>query len=149
MPGLVPLPAGRRGSEFAMLCFAIAIVVFAYVGTGLGLNGHVPSGLVTYIGGFAVLMVGAHVAVRYLAPWADPLLVPLAAVLNGLGLVMMYRLQEAGRDGNPGLAIATMTGHDAAHQLLWTVLGIAAFVATLVLIREPRTLQWYTYTLGT
>src|SRR5262249_37215690 len=82
-------------------------------------------------------------------PWADPLVVPLAAVLNGLGLVMMYRLQESGRDGNPGLAISTMTGHDATHQLLWTVLGIAAFVATLGLIREPRTLQRYNYTLGT
>jgi cell division protein FtsW (lipid II flippase) len=145
----VPLPPGRRGSELAMICFAIGIMAFALASVGFGLDGHLPHVMVMYLGVFAVLMIGAHVAVRYLAPWADPLVVPLAAVLNGLGLVMMYRLQESGRNGNPGIAIPTMTGHDAAHQLLWTVLALAAFVAVLVFIREPRTLQRYTYTLGT
>ena len=70
----IPLPRGRRGAELAMLCFAIGIMAFAYAAAGLGLNGHVPSGLVTYVGGFAVLMLGAHLAVRKFAPWADPLM---------------------------------------------------------------------------
>ncbi|HVB45277.1 MAG TPA: FtsW/RodA/SpoVE family cell cycle protein [Streptosporangiaceae bacterium] len=132
-----------------MLCFAVAIMAFAYASAGLGLNGHVPSGLVIYIGGFAVLMLAAHLAVRKLAPWADPLLLPLAAVLNGIGIVMIYRLQESGRGSNPGNVIRTLTEHAAAYQLMWTAVGIAAFVAVLALIREPRILQRYTYTLGT
>ena len=37
----------------------------------------------------AVLVVLAHLAVRKFAAWADPLLLPLAATLNGLGIVMM------------------------------------------------------------
>src|SRR6266699_5972819 len=145
----VALPRGRRGAELAMLCFAVGIMAFAYIAAGLGLSGHFPSGLVTYVVGFAVLMVIAHLAVRKFAPWADPLLLPLAAVLNGIGIVMIYRLQESGRGGNPGLHITTLTSHAALYQLMWTAVGIVAFIAVLVVIREPRILQRYTYTLGT
>jgi cell division protein FtsW (lipid II flippase) len=145
----VALPRGRRGPELAMLCFAVVIVAFAYAAVGLGLNGHVPSGLVVYVAGFAVLMALAHLAVRRLAPWADPLMLPLAALLNGLGIVMIYRLQESGRNRNPGLSISTLTSHAALYQLIWTAVGMAAFIVVLAVIREPRILQRYTYTLGT
>src|ERR1700722_19639254 len=98
----IAMPRGRRGAELAMLGFAVAIMALAYAGAGFGLNGHLPPGLLTYVGGFAVLLLAAHVAVRFLAPWADPLLLPRAAVLNGFGIVMIYRLQEVGRNGNAG-----------------------------------------------
>ena len=145
----VALPHGRRGVELAMLGFAIAIMAFAYIAAGLGLNGHAPSGLITYVVGFAVLMGIGHLTVRRFAKWADPLLLPLAALLNGLGIVMIYRLQESGRRGNSGYQITTLTTHAALYQLMWTAVGMAAFVAVLVVIREPRVLQRYTYTLGT
>ncbi|MGN6681603.1 MAG: FtsW/RodA/SpoVE family cell cycle protein [Streptosporangiaceae bacterium] len=145
----VPLPRGRRGAEIAMLSFAVVIVAFAYAEVGLGLNGHVPSGLVVYVLGFAALMAVAHLAVRKFAPWSDPLMLPLAALLNGIGIVMIYRLQESGRGGNPGLKISTLTPHAATTQLVWTAVGMAAFVGVLVVIRQPRILQRYTYTLGT
>jgi cell division protein FtsW (lipid II flippase) len=145
----VPLPRGRRSTELAMLGFAVGIMAFAYAAAGLGLNGHMPSGLVVYVAGFAVLMGVAHLAVRRFAPWADPLMLPLAALLNGLGIVMIYRLQQSGRNGNAGLPISTLTTHAALYQLMWTAVGIVAFIVVLVLIREPRVLQRYTYTLGT
>ena len=88
-------------------------------------------------------------AVRLFAPWADPLMLPLAAVLNGLGIVMIYRLQEFGSNGNGGLQISTLTTHAALYQLMWTAVGIVAFVVVLLVIREPRVLKRYTYTLGT
>ena len=61
-----------------------------------------------------LLMLAAHLAVRRFAPYADPLLLPLAALLNGLGIVMIYRLQESGRNGNPGLQFTDDVdlGHD-------------------------------------
>jgi cell division protein FtsW (lipid II flippase) len=142
------MPRGRRQTELAMLVFAVGVVLLAYANVGLGLTGRIPSGLVTYGIGFAVLAGAAHLAVRRLAPWSDPLLLPLAALLNGLGLVMIYRLQESGRNGNPGNAIYGMTSSTAAFQLAWTALGIAGFVAVLALVREPRVLQRYTYTFG-
>jgi cell division protein FtsW (lipid II flippase) len=101
-----------------------------------------------YMLGFVVLLAIAHLAVRKLAPWADPLLLPLAAALNGLGIVMIYRLQESGRNGNPGQVIATLSSSAATLQIVYTAIGIGCFVAVLALVREPRVLQRYTYTFG-
>jgi cell division protein FtsW (lipid II flippase) len=142
------MPRGRRYTELLMLVFAVAVVAFAYANVGFGLKGQLPSGMVEYCGGFAVLVVLAHLAVRWLAPWADPLLLPLAALLNGLGIVMIYRLQEVGRNGNPGTLSVPMSTSATAVQLMYTAIGVACFIAVLALIREPRVLQRYTYTLG-
>ena len=144
----VPLPKGRRRTELLMLAFAVAVVAFADAAVGLGLNGSVPASLPAYVGGFALIMLGAHLCVRWLAPWADPLMLPLAALLNGLGVVMIYRLQESGRHGNPGNVISTLNGSAAVTQLVWTLVGVGGFVLVLFVIREPRVLQRYTYTLG-
>ena len=146
--GGVPLPQGRRRTELLMLAFVVGVVMLAYANVGLGLNGKVPAGMFVYGISFAVLVGVAHLAVRWLAPWADPLLLPLAALLNGLGIVMIYRLQEAGRNGNPGFIITTMSTRTTTFQVLYSAAGIAAFVAVLALVRQPRTLQRYTYTLG-
>jgi cell division protein FtsW (lipid II flippase) len=142
------MPRGRRRTELLMLAFAVAVVAFADAAVGFGLNGSVPASLPAYIGGFALIMLAAHAAVRWLAPWADPLMLPVAALLNGLGVVMIYRLQESGRGGNPGNEISTLTSSAAVTQLVWTLVGVAAFVLVLFVIREPRVLQRYTYTLG-
>jgi cell division protein FtsW (lipid II flippase) len=146
--GVVPLPRGRRGAELVMLVFAVVVVLFAYASVGLGLNGKLPSGMLTYGVAFAVIVGIAHLAVRRLAPWADPLLLPLAALLNGLGIVMIFRLQESGRGGNPGTAISTMSTSTTALQVVWSAVGMAAFVITLAVVRQPRMLQRYTYTFG-
>ncbi len=142
------MPRGRRRTELLMLAFAVGVVLFAYASVGFGLNGKVPAGLVEYGLAFAVIVFIAHLAVRRFAPWADPLLLPLAALLNGLGIVMIYRLQESGRNGNPGVQISTITSSTTTAQVLYSAVGVAAFVAVLVFIREVRALQRYTYTLG-
>jgi cell division protein FtsW (lipid II flippase) len=144
----VAMPHGRRRTELLMLAFAVVVVLFAYANVGFGLTGKLPAGLAEYGLSFAVIVLIAHLAVRRFAPWADPLLLPLAALLNGLGIVMIYRLQESGRSGNPGVQISTISPSTTANQVLFSALGVAAFVAVLVFIREARVLQRYTYTLG-
>ena len=144
----VLLPQRRRRTELVMLTFALGVVLLAYGAVGLGLKGKLPAGLPSYVLLFAAMMVTAHAAVRRWAPYADPLLLPLAALLNGLGIVMMYRLQESGRNGNPGSQVVELTPSSTAYQLLWTGIGIAGLVLVLVLISEARILQRYTYTLG-
>ena len=147
-PANVPVPQGRRRTELLLLLFVVGVVMLAYANVGLGLNGKVPAGMFQYGIAFAILVGGAHLAVRWLAPWADPLLLPLAALLNGLGIVMIYRLQQAGRGGNGGFVIATMSTSTTTLQVAYSAVGTAAFVAVLAFIRQPRTLQRYTYTLG-
>ena len=143
----VAMPRGRRRTELVMLAFAVGVVLLAYAAVGLGLRGKLP-GLPTDLVVFAALMVAAHLAIRRFAPHADPLLLPLAALLNGLGIVMIYRLQESGRNGNPGLQVTEMSSSATTTQLLYTGVGVAVLIAVLVVIREVRVLQRYTYTLG-
>jgi cell division protein FtsW (lipid II flippase) len=145
----VPMPRGRRRTELLMLIFAVAVVLFAYASVGLGLNGRLPAGLAGYGLAYAVIVFGAHLAVRRLAPWADPLMLPLAALLNGLGVVMIYRLQQSGRGGNPGNVISTISTSTTTMQIVFSAIGVAAFVGVLAVIRDVRVLQRYTYTLGT
>jgi cell division protein FtsW (lipid II flippase) len=145
--------AGRRRAELQLLALAIGVVAFAFLNVGLSLKGQSFGTFFTYIVLFAVIALGAHLAVRRWAPYADPLLLPLAALLNGLGIVMLYRLFEAGRNGNPGPPTPTGTITTLAHnavtmQILYTVVGVACFVAFLVFIKEPRILQRYTYLFG-
>jgi cell division protein FtsW (lipid II flippase) len=140
---LVPVARGRRRTELIMLIFAFGLVAFAFANVGYSLQGRLPSSLVEYLGAFVVITVIGHLAVRRLAPWADPLLLPLAAMLNGLGIVMTYRLAQQG-----SLLSTPLSPSATGIQILYTAIGVGCFVAVLALIREPRTLQRYTYTLG-
>jgi cell division protein FtsW (lipid II flippase) len=144
----VPMPQSRRRSELIMLLFALVISFFAYASVGLGLKGAVPPGLPVYLIVFAVAMLAAHLAIRRYAPYADPLILPLAALLNGLGIVMIYRLQESGRNGNPGLPVTLMSTSATGFQVMYSAIGVLGLIAVLVLISEARVLQRYTYTLG-
>jgi cell division protein FtsW (lipid II flippase) len=144
----VAMPRGRRSTELVMLVFAIALVGFAYANVGFSMKNALPSGMAEYMIGFTVLIGLAHLAVRKFAQWADPLLLPLAATLNGLGIVMTYRLVQSGRNGNAGNKISTLTSSAATIQVLYTAIGIGCFVAVLALVRETRVLQRYTYTFG-
>jgi cell division protein FtsW (lipid II flippase) len=126
----------RRGAELFLLVLALAVGVGAYAAVGLGVEGEVPTGLLTYGGWLAGLVVLAHVVVRFVAPYADPVLLPVVAALNGLGLAIIHRLD---------LSLDTTY---ARQQLTWMTLGVLLFVVTLVVLRDHRVLQRFTYTSG-
>ena len=140
----------RRSTELWMVLFALGIVAFAFANAAFSLKGQHPSIFIEYIVAYAVIVLGAHAAVRRWAPYADPLLLPVATVLNGLGLVMIYRLNQVGRNGNAsaGGPIVTLSHSATVTQIIYTVLGVAIFVAFLGLIKDIRILQPYTYVLG-
>jgi cell division protein FtsW (lipid II flippase) len=142
---LVPVARRRRRAELIMLVFAFALLVFALANVGFTLKGRLPSGVAGYLVVFMGIVLLAHLAMRRFAPWADPLLLPLAALLNGLSIVMMYRLSA---QVNPATGHPAISASQANLQIAFSAVGIAGFVAVLALIREPRVLQRYTYTLG-
>ncbi|MET9219210.1 FtsW/RodA/SpoVE family cell cycle protein [Streptomyces sp. NPDC088197] len=125
----------RRNTELALLVFAVLIPVFAYANVGLAKNDSVPAGLLSYGLGLGLLAGIAHLLVRKFAPYADPLMLPIATLLNGLGLVLIWRL-----DQEPSLGKAM-----APNQLMWSTLGVALFVGVLVFLKDHRILQRYTY----
>jgi cell division protein FtsW (lipid II flippase) len=132
----------RRGAELFLLVLALAVGIGAYAAVGLGVEGAVPADLVGYGGWLTGLIVAAHLTVRLVAPYADPVLLPLVAALNGLGLAVLRRLD---------LTYEAL-GYDqhtfARQQLIWMTLGVGLFIATLFLLRDHRSLQRFTYTSG-
>ena len=79
----------RRGVELSLLIGAVIVSVYGYAAVGLARNDAVPPDVAGYGDGLGVLALLAHLAVRFRAPFADPLLLPIAVLLNGLGLVLM------------------------------------------------------------
>jgi cell division protein FtsW (lipid II flippase) len=146
------VPASRRSTELLMLLFAFGLVAFAWATTELSLKGQHLSTFLEYIIAYSAIIVGAHLAVRRWAKHADPLLLPIATVLNGLGLVMIYRLNQVGRYGNPSYKpnspISTLGSSATITQLIYTILGVAVFVAFLYFVKDIRVFQPYTYVLG-
>ncbi|MGW1722563.1 FtsW/RodA/SpoVE family cell cycle protein [Streptomyces sp. NPDC002306] len=130
----------RRNTELALLVFAVVIPVFAYANVGLAINDKVPAGLLSYGLGLGLLAGVAHLAVRKFAPYADPLLLPLATLLNGLGLVVIWRL-----DQSKLLQSIKQAGTAAPRQLMYTAMGIALFIVVLIFLKDHRALQRYTY----
>ncbi|MDP9396845.1 MAG: FtsW/RodA/SpoVE family cell cycle protein [Actinomycetota bacterium] len=147
--GLAPAPASRphtgRNVELLLLVLALAIPLAAWAYVGLTIQGEVPPDLVRYAAGLGVLFLLAHLAVRFFAPYADPLMLPVVALLNGLGLVMIHRLDLAATENARGAGRA-LPRADAPVQLLWTTIGVALFLVVLLLVRDHRSLQRYTYT---
>ncbi|MCZ4095944.1 FtsW/RodA/SpoVE family cell cycle protein [Streptomyces sp. SID13666] len=133
-PPLVLLPK-RRGVELSLLIGAVLISVYGYAEVGLARNGAVPPDAAGYGAGLGVLALLAHVAVRARAPYADPLLLPIAVLLNGVGLVLIYRL-----DLEPVLG-----AEGAPTQLVWSTLGIGLFIAVVLVLRDHRVLSRYAY----
>ncbi len=127
----------RRRTELGLIVLGAIVTGSAYVLTSLGRTSTLPANIVPFLGIVLGLLITAHVATRRLAPGADALLLPLAALLNGIGYVFIARLDEASPnpDGLAGL------------QAAWTAIGVGAYIATLVVVRRARDLARYRYTL--
>ena len=126
----------RANTELGLLVLAVIVILCAYSLVGLAQTDAIPPSTLAYGGALAALAAAAHLVSRRLARGADPLLLPIGFLLNGLGLVMVGRLdfaQEASR---------------APAQTLWTVVAVGAFIATLVVIRDHSVIDQYRYLIG-
>lgn len=131
-----------RAAELGLLIVAAAIVSGALVIVDINQHQAIHIELLYYGGAYLAVFAIAHLLVRALAPFADPLLLPLVALLNGLGLVMIYRLDIAATMKNPD-AIP-----QAPMQLLWTGVSLVLFLLVLVIIKDHTGLQTYPYLLA-
>lgn len=143
----VVVPRTRTGASAAMMLFALALGAGGYVLVALNQTGAFPADWLMTIGtglqfggpwfvGVAAWFALGAIAwgvTRWRLPYADPLILPLVFLLNGLGVSMIYRLDQA-----DGLRSAEL-------QMFWLVLSVAAYCTVVVLLRDHRRLQRYTY----
>jgi cell division protein FtsW (lipid II flippase) len=141
------IPRTRRGVELMLLIIAIAVSVGAYVNIGLTVQGKVPASTGYYAAGIGLLALIAHLALRYRAPYADPVILPCAVLLNGLGVAMIHRV-DLGLKAAAEASGRTPRGPAAPQQITWTAVGIVLFLVVILVVRDHRRLQALTYTAG-
>ena len=122
----------RGGTQLALTILACFLSVGAYLLVAFGKTGRSPAGVGGFVATIVVAYLLTHVLTTWLAPGADPVLFPAAAVLAGLGYAMIFRLDSS----------------LAGEQLAWILVGLGAFAVTLLIVRDHRSLDAYTYTIG-
>jgi cell division protein FtsW (lipid II flippase) len=130
-------PRTGRNLEAVLTVCAVALAVGAYALVGLAVDDKLPPGMLGYGAGLGALALVLHLALRRFARYADPTLLPIATLINGLGLVMIHRI-----DISPERAD---TSPLAFKQLMWTALGVIAATAVVALLRDHRVLSRFTY----
>ena len=129
--------ASRRNSELYLLIIALIVGSGALALVALGKNSDKPDRAIPYVVALVLCYVAAHIAVRRFARNGDHLIVPLTALLNAMGLAVIFRLTTGDPDEQFGPA-----------QVVWTAVGTAFFIGLLVLVRDHRMLARYKYLLG-
>ncbi|GAB2506201.1 Lipid II flippase FtsW [Corynebacterium atrinae] len=125
-----------RRTEMGLLILAALLLSVTLANLELSQGNALTTDVLWLIGGFIVVFSAAHIALCIFAPHADQIILPVASALNGLGLVMIYRLD-----------IAKGTGM-ATRQIMWTLVAIVLLIAVLALVRDHRRLTRYSYLLG-
>src|SRR3984957_17073889 len=124
-------PKPKRRTELGLLLFGSLLVVALYVIAALGQKSKIPDNIGAFLGVVLGLALLAHMANRWLAPNANAVILPLAALLNGIGYVVIARWA-------PG---------QAKGQAAWAALGVVLYVFTLLVVRSSRVLERYRYLL--
>ena len=130
----------RRVLELFLMLIALAVGIGGYVLTTLNRTGEIPANLGLHIGILVALAIVAEVGVHFLAPYADPVILPIAVALTGMGLAMIYRIDLS----LDALGMDTV----GVRQLMFVGIAIVLAAVVLVLVRDHRVLRRYTYTFG-
>ena len=130
-------PAKLRNLELALLLFAFGIVGASIALVELGALGAVQGPVLALGAGLGVITLIIHVSLRFVASQADPFVLPVITLLNGLGIAEIYRLDIS----------KNYSGWESAgvRQIAWTGLAMLLALAVLLLIRNHRVLQRYRY----
>ena len=125
-----PLARARRSTELSLVVMAGMITAGAYTLASLGQYTEIPARIIPFLLTLLGMLLLAHLAVRWFARGSDPTLLPVVALLHGLGYVMITRLDD----------------YLAGLQATWTFIAIGLFVGVLFLVQRAGDLARYQWT---
>ncbi len=131
------IPAKLRNLELVLLILACLIVGASLALVQLGALGHLDGSVLAIGASLGVLALAMHVAMRFVAPEADPFILPIVTVLNGLGIAEIYRLDLGDHLSGWGSA--------GVRQIAWSAMAMVMALLVILLIRNHRVLQRYSY----
>ncbi|MDY5584600.1 MAG: FtsW/RodA/SpoVE family cell cycle protein [Arcanobacterium sp.] len=128
--------------EFALLLFACAISVLGWILVDVAFVADrsqfsLTPAFIRNAGAVIAIVFIAHFLIRRLAPWADPIIFPIAVLLNGIGLVIIHRIDFS--------LLAKGKSAELSGQLLLSIGGIVLAIATLLIFRDHRQIRKFTY----
>lgn len=124
-----------RRVEAWLLLFALLIVAFSITLVELGALGSLNVQIFVLMLPLSVLVIGYHILLRIFASNADPIMLPTATLINGIGIAFLYRIDIA-RDLSGWSSLSV-------RQVAWTAIALIASAIVLVAIRSHRPLQRY------
>lgn len=132
----------RRNLELLLLLFAMLLLGGLSISVEAALEKDISPGSLTLPIGMGVLFLVAHGIIRWRAPYADPVILPCVALLNGIGVIFIERLgyTVAGQESD--------YAGEGIRQLVWTIVAIVAFSLVIVFVRDHRNLARFAYTSG-
>ena len=133
MTEVISPPRPRRTTELLLLVAAVAVALGADLLGVLSTSGTVGESAwvpITVLGAAGLVL---HVVLRLRARYADPFILPIAILLNGLGLAVIHRLSADTAAARP------------TPQLVWSVLAITVATALVFLLRDHRLLRRWPY----
>ncbi|MBM3715020.1 MAG: FtsW/RodA/SpoVE family cell cycle protein [Actinobacteria bacterium] len=136
----IRVPATQRNREFGLLLFAIVVYGAAVALVQLGVDGVLETSFLSLAAVPAVLGLVIHVVLRLRARDADPFVLPIATLLTGLGIAMIYRI-DLGRNVEGW----TATGN---RQIAWAAIAMVVALVVILFVRNYRVLFRYTYLSG-
>jgi len=137
----------RRWVELLLLIMAWGIGLLGTMQIGWVSGEGMTTRLWVTAGVVGGLALAAHITIRIVAKYADPIMLPVATLLTMLGLLMIYRIDVASAR-RAVLSDSPAPTPDVYSQLTWFSIAIILFIAVLVLLQDHRRLARYTYTLG-
>jgi len=126
-----------RLAEFFLLVMAVVIAAGAWGLIHYNRDGELPERWWVVPAVWGVLVLVAHIFIRWRVKYADPVILPCVAVLGGIGLAAQHRFD---------LASSTDV---TQNQVMAMAFGVAVFGVILVWLRDYRVLQRYPYVLFT
>ncbi len=136
-----------RNAELGLLLLAMVVVLAFSAAIEYGLMSKVTAGFWVIPVLLTLVFLAAHLVVRIFVPYADPAILPAVALLNGLGVAFLRRLDLGGLDPAARASYSAFAGL-GFRQLLWTVASLVVFTVALAVVKDHRSLSRYAYTLG-